>query len=127
MEKQGIAGFQFGIHQFHRLQGIVHHYHIGAYLLAGKAMVYAAHLMRAPDHLQAAVFLVCFGQANHHAQQLVGKKKLVLVPVSIILVPLPGAAHTGFFLHQLGVEMAHRCRASSSCATACTIRSLRVR
>lgn len=60
------------------------------------------------DHLQAPVFFIGPGKRNHHAQQLVGEHKLVFIPIAIILVPFPSAAHPGFFLHQLGVKMTNR-------------------
>src|SRR5258708_28655375 len=92
--------------EFHRLKRIVHHHLIRGYLFDGNAMVGPSRFMRAADHLEAAVLFIGGGQGQHDADQLVGEHKLVLIPIPVILVPFPGPSYPGFFLHELGMEMA---------------------
>ena len=88
---------------------MIDHDHVCANLLTRKAMVDSSEFVRAFDDLQTTIFLVGRSQGNHDADQLVGKQKLVLIPITIVLVPFPGATNLWFFLHQFGMKMTDRC------------------
>ena len=68
-------------------------------IVAVLAVIDATHLMRTPEHLQAAVLPRRRIDGDHDARH-VGKQAAVEVPVAVVLVPLPRAAHPRF----LGAE-----------------------
>src|SRR5687768_12809768 len=93
---------------FHCFQCMIHHYPISAYLFTGETMVYPSEFMRTLDHLKTTICFVRFRQRYHYTHQLIRKKELIFIPISIILVPFPGASHFWFLLHQFGMEVADR-------------------
>ena len=75
---------------------------------AGKAMIDAPQFVRAFNHLETSIFPGGRRDSHHDRNELVRKHELVFIPVAVVLVPFPGAAHFGFLFHQFTVIMTNR-------------------
>ncbi len=104
MKKQGVAGVHNTVNQLVTLPGDIHPLHVRASLVAGQNVVHAPHFVAALEHLHAAVFFRSRVHGDGHAAQI-RRQHPVLVPVTVVLVPGPGATDFGVFHDHLGVIM----------------------
>src|SRR5690554_4652124 len=93
MKKQGITWFHFTIYFFPHFQHFIHSFYISASLVTRQNVVYTPHFMRTPDYLKTAVGGCCPIHGYHYATE-VRKKKTILVPISIVLMPSPRSPHS---------------------------------
>lgn len=99
VKEQRIPGFHRTMHEFHSLQRFGNPLGIRAGLIPELSMVDPSHLMRSFDYLQTPVFPRLGGNRNEAGGHK-WKKTAIPVPVSIVLVPLPGpAGQRVFYTH----------------------------
>ena len=70
-------------------------------------MVNPPQLMGSADHLRQPFSLLALVSATITLTSWSGYM-IGFMPITIILVPLPGTANLGFLLHELGMKMANR-------------------
>src|SRR5262249_48318943 len=102
MEKEGGAGLHLDIDEVEICQDFLHSCLVGSRLFAGQYMIDPAEFMRAADYLKASVFSRRRINCDVHAGEQ-RKEHSVLVPVSVVLMPGPGAPDLGIFHDHLGV------------------------
>src|SRR5438067_555853 len=102
MKKNRVPRLQRTVEYFEPLHRFADSLGIRAGLIAVSAMLNAAKEMRASENLQTAI--VARGAIDgDHAARHVRIKTAVLVPVSIILVPLPRPADVRLLQNHFGV------------------------
>ena len=102
VEEQRVAGRHLDMHQFEALERFGHALMVGAGLIAGEGVIDAAEVMRAPDHLQAAILARGRVDRDERAAQE-REEDAVLIPVAVVLVPRPGAADARVLHDHFGV------------------------
>ncbi|OPZ06532.1 MAG: hypothetical protein BWZ08_02264 [candidate division BRC1 bacterium ADurb.BinA292] len=102
VEEQGCSGLHFAVDQLAHFPGLLHPFQIGAGLIADQLVRNPSNLVGALENLQAAV-LTRGAIDRDQAAQHVGIEITGFVPVTVILMPDPGAAGPRFLEHHLGV------------------------
>ena len=103
VEEQGVAGLHLDVHERAcRLQDLLHPLAVGPGLVAGQDVVDPPAVVRAANHLQAAVLA---GARSTAMKTLTRSRQqhAVLVPVAVILVPRPRPADLGVLHDHLRV------------------------
>ena len=100
VEEQRGSGRHFAIHVVQVLQREFHPLRVGPHLCTVTAVLDPSQAVRTPDDLEATVRPV--GPVHRDvATGHIGIQRLVVVPVAVVLVPLPGSADAGFLDHHL--------------------------
>ena len=104
VEEEGVARLELAVDPLEPLEGGGDALGVGAGLIADRAVIDPAHLVRALQDLEASVGA---GRAidGDQATGQVGEQAAVFVPVAVILVPLPGAADPRLLEDHLVVVM----------------------
>ena len=91
MENNRVPRIKFTINDLMTLQDLIDTGGIGTILFIGyRHMINPSQAMRAADDLQATVISISTVQRNHETQH-VRAQAAVVVPVTVILMPFPGA------------------------------------
>jgi hypothetical protein len=104
VEKDRGTWVQLAVDQFQPFDGHMNALRIGSGLIADFDVIHASNVVGATKDLQAAVLLRRSIDGNHAARQI-RQQAAVVVPVSVILVPGPGAPDARFFENHLVVEV----------------------
>ena len=102
MKEDGCSWWHFTIVEFHAFQDCGDAFRVDARLCASLVGLFGVFQPSEPmapaDNLQAAVVLCLFIDSDHHGNDI-RKQTTKVVPVTIILMPLPGTADFGLFEH----------------------------
>ena len=83
VKEQAVTRRHLGIDQLQLFEHLIHTLHVGSHLLARSgAVVDAARLVRAANHLQATVVTICAINRHHHAGHM-RVQAAVVVPVAV--------------------------------------------
>src|SRR5208282_5062518 len=96
VEEKHIAGIHLDVDKRETLEDSGDAFLVGAGLLSRQYVVDSSEQMRTLDHLKAAVFASGCIDRNGCAAEI-GRKDAVLIPVTVVLMPGPGAAGLRIF------------------------------
>src|SRR5262245_14140176 len=102
MKEKCSARFHLTVNQLKVFQRFIYPVHVRSSLITALVMIDATHQMRTLEHLQTTILPSGAVDSNQTAAHI-GKQAIVRVPVTVVLVPFPGASYKGFLEHHLVV------------------------
>src|ERR1700757_4223204 len=100
VEEEDIAGIHLNVDNRKTLEDCGNAFLVGACLISRQHVVDSSEQMSPLDHLKAAIFAIGWIDSNERAAEI-GCKDPILIPITVVLMPGPGATGLRIFHYHL--------------------------